>query len=140
MMRKNGAPYQTFTRITEKRAQYGSPSQVIAGMPMRTKTQLKALYEGSNNQNQPSVLIAGGMTHGMSSMPRHLRWPFAGTLCTKCATQKPTSALNTTAVTAKMQDCFTTIQKVSRVNRNLKLASPTKRSRLLFSMERYIAY
>ena len=43
MIRKKGAPYQTFTRITEKRAQSGSPSQVIAGMPMRARTQLKAL-------------------------------------------------------------------------------------------------
>src|SRR6478672_8264291 len=136
MIRKNGAPYQTFTRMTEKRAQYGSPSQVIAGMPMRTNSQLKALYDGSNSQNQPSVLIAGGITQGMSSMPRHLRCPLAGTLCTKCATQKPISALNTTAVTAKMHDCFTTIQKVSRVNRKLKLEKPTKRSRLLLSMER----
>src|SRR5205085_4204169 len=138
MMRKKGAPYQTFTRITEKRAQSGSPSQVMAGRPMRTKIQLKALYEGSNNQNQPSVLIAGGITQGMSSMPRHLRWPFAGTLCTKCATQKPISALNTTAVMAKMHDCFTTIQKVSRVKRNLKLSRPTNRSRVLFSIERYM--
>ena len=30
---------------------------------------------------------------GMSSMPRHLRCPLAGTLCTKCATKKPISAL-----------------------------------------------
>src|SRR5438067_7297149 len=37
-------------------------------------TLFRSLYDGSNNQNQPSVLIAGGMTHGMSSMPRHLRW------------------------------------------------------------------
>ena len=39
---------------------------------------------------------------------------------------KPISALKTTALTAKMMDCFTTIQNVSRVNRNEKLASPTK--------------
>jgi hypothetical protein len=43
MIRKNGAPYQTFTRITEKRAQFGSPSQCTAGMPRRTNTQLNAL-------------------------------------------------------------------------------------------------
>jgi len=42
-MRKNGAPYHTFTRITEKRAQFGSPSQVIEGRPIRVKTQLNAL-------------------------------------------------------------------------------------------------
>src|SRR5262249_39052810 len=111
MMRKKGAPYQTLTRITEKRAQYGSPSQVMLGRPTCVNSQLNAEYDGSNSQNHASVLIAGGITHGMSSMPRHLRCPFAGTLCTKCATQKPMSALNTTAVTAKMIDCFTTIQK-----------------------------
>ena len=31
-------------------------------------------------------------------MPRHLRWPLAGMLCTKCATMKPISALKITAV------------------------------------------
>src|ERR1043165_6536356 len=136
MIRKKGAPYQTFTRITEKRAHIGSPSQVMVGRPRWAKSQLKAEYEGSNSQNQPSVLIAGGITQGMSSMPRHFLCPLAGTLCTKCATQKPISALHTTAVTAKMHDCFTTIQKVSRVKRNVKLLKPTKRSRLLLSMER----
>src|ERR1043165_6822542 len=124
MMRKKGAPYHTFTRITEKRAQKGSTSQ------------LKAEYEGSKSQNQASVLIAGGITQGMSSMPRHLRWPLAGMLCTKCATQNPISALKTTAVIAKMHDCFTTIQNVSRLKRKVKLEKPTKRSRLLLSMER----
>src|SRR4051794_13616767 len=108
MMRKKGAPYHTFTRITEKRAQKGSPSQVMVGRPIRAKTQLKAEYEGSNSQNQASVLIGGGITQGRSSMPRHLRCPFAGTLCTKCAPQKPMSALKSTAVTAKITDCFTT--------------------------------
>src|SRR3954471_23342446 len=138
MMRKNGAPYQTFTRITEKRAQFASPSQLTEGMPRRTKTQLNALEEGTSSQNQPSALIAGGITQGMSSMPRHLRWPFAGTLCTKCATQKPISALKSTALMAKMHDCFTTIQKVSRVKRKLKFARPTKCSSDLFSIARWI--
>src|SRR3982751_3001251 len=136
MIRKNGAPYQTLTRMTEKRAQLPSPSQVTDGIPRRTKIQLNALYDGSKSQNQPSVLIAGGITQGMSSMPRHLRCPLAGMLCTKCATQKPMSALKSTALTAKMIDCFTTIQNVSRLKRKLKLARPTKRSRLLLSMER----
>src|SRR3954469_25865621 len=136
MMRKNGAPYQTFTKITEKRAHIGSPSQVTAGIPRRTKIQLNALYDGSKSQNQPSVLIAGGITQGMSSMPRHLRCPLAGTLCTKCATQKPMSALKITALMAKMHDCFTTIQNVSRVKRKVKLEKPTNRSRLLLSMAR----
>ena len=79
------------------------------------------------------------MTHGTSSMPRHLRWPLAGMLCTKCATMKPISALKMTAVTAKMQDCWTTIQNVSRVNRNVKLPKPTKRSIDLLSVARWSA-
>src|SRR3954462_10591950 len=136
MIRKKGAPYQTLTRITEKRAQLPSPSQVTDGMPRRTKIQLNALYDGSNSQNQPSVLMAGGITQGMSSMPRHLRCPFPGTLCTKCATQKPMSALKSTALRAKMHDCFTTIQNVSRVKRKLKFDRPTNRSRLLLSIAR----
>src|SRR3954470_21129822 len=136
MMRKKGAPYQTLTRITEKRAQLPSPSQVTDGMPRRTKIQLNALYEGSNSQNQPSVLMAGGITQGMSSMPRHFLCPLAGTLWTKCATQKPMSALKITALMAKMHDCFTTIQNVSRVKRKVKLEKPTNRSRLLLSMAR----
>src|SRR3954469_22220501 len=140
MIRKKGAPYQTLTRITAKRAQYGSPSQVMVGRPIWAKSQLNAEYEGSNSQNQASVLIAGGITQGMSSMPRHLRCPFAGTLCTKCATQKPISALNTTAVTAKMHDCFTTIQKRSRLKRKSKFPRPTKRSIDLLSVARYIEY
>src|ERR1051325_1650693 len=51
MMRKKGAPYQTLTRITEKRAQFGSPSQLTDGMPRRTNTQLNAFYDGSGTQN-----------------------------------------------------------------------------------------
>src|SRR5215217_2412833 len=88
--------------------------------------QLNALYDGSNSHNQASELIAGGITQGISSIPRHLRCPLAGMLCTKCATMKPISALKMTAVIAKMQDCCTTIQNVSRLNRNVKLESPTK--------------
>jgi hypothetical protein len=57
------------------------------------------------------VLIAGGMTHGTSSIPRHFRCPLAGMLCTKCATMKPMIALKITAVMAKTQDCCTTIQR-----------------------------
>ena len=81
--------------------------------------------------------MAGGITHGTSSMPRHLRCPLAGMLCTKCATMKPISALKMTAVMAKMQDCCTTIQKVSRLNRKVKLPRPTKRSIDLFSVARW---
>ncbi len=43
MIMKNGAPNQTLTRITAKRAQYGSPSQGTASMPMRCRIQLNAL-------------------------------------------------------------------------------------------------
>ena len=82
--------------------------------------------------------MAGGITHGTSSMPRHLRWPRLGMLCTKCATMKPMSALKMTAVMAKMQDCRTTIQKVSRLNRNRKLPKPTKRSIDLLRVARWM--
>ena len=67
-------------------------------------------------------------------MPRHLRCPLAGMLCTKWATQKPIRALKTTAVTAKTTDCLTTIQKVSRENRKVKFSKPTKRSIDLLSV------
>ena len=83
--------------------------------------------------------MAGGITQGTSSMPRHLRWPLAGMLCTKWATMKPMSALKMTAVMAKMQDCLTTIQKVSRPNRNSKLPRPTNLVMPLFSVARCIA-
>src|SRR6476646_4975229 len=128
MIMKNGEPIQTLTRITEKRAQLASPVQCTGSMPTRARTQLNALYEGSNNHSQARQLIAGGITQGTSSMPRHLRCLFPGMLLTKCATMKPISALKITAVMAKMQDCCTTIQKVSRLNRNRKLPNPTKRS------------
>ena len=48
--------------------------------------------------------MAGGMTHGTRSMPRHLRWPFEGMLWTKWATTKPMIALKITAVMANRQD------------------------------------
>src|SRR5882672_10911262 len=103
---------------------------------MPSKIQLKALYDGSNSHSQARVLMAGGMTHGTRSMPRHLRWPLAGTLWTKWATKKPINALKKTALTAEMTDCLTTIQKVSRVNRKPKLPKPTKCSIDLFSVAR----
>src|SRR3954447_8828901 len=138
MIRKKGAPYQTLTRITDIRAHVGSPSQLTFEKPAWFRIQLNAEYDGSNSQNHASVLIAGGITQGMSSMPRHLRWLLPGTLFTKCASTNPRSALKTTAVTAKMHDCFTTIQKRSRLNRNSKLPSPTKCSIDLFSVARWI--
>src|ERR1700680_4244054 len=104
MIMKNGEPIQMLTRMTEKRAHAASPVHGIGWKPNLSKIHLNALYDGSNSQSQARQLIAGGITHGTSSMPRHLRWPFAGMLWTKCATMKPISALKMTAVMAKMQD------------------------------------
>jgi hypothetical protein len=73
MIMKNGAPTQTLTRMTEKRAQPASPSHSTRSMPKCASTQFNALNDGSNSHSQASVLIAGGMTQGTSSMPRHLR-------------------------------------------------------------------
>src|SRR5262245_53125059 len=105
-------------------------------MPNRSRIQLKAEKDGSNSHSQARQLMAGGITHGTSSMPRHLRWPFDGMLWTKCATTKPMMALKITAVMAKMHDCCTTIQNVSRLNRKVKLPRPTKRSIDLLSVAR----
>src|ERR1051325_2830462 len=127
MIRKNGAPYHTLTRITEKRAQKGSLSQGISWPPNRAISQLTAELVGSNSHHQPSVDSASGITHGTSSMPRHLRWPLLGKLLTRCAVINPISALKNTADSAKIVDCCTTIQNVSRDKRNLKLARPMKR-------------
>src|SRR5438270_12669387 len=107
-------------------------------MPRWAKTQLNALYEGSNSQSQASVLIAGGMTQGISNMPRHLRCPCAGKLWTKWATIKPTTALKMTAVTANNSDCSTTIQNVLRRNRNSKLPKPTNFVIDVFRVARWI--
>src|SRR6266513_2880529 len=43
MIMKNGAPTQTLTRITAKRAQFGLPSQFTGAIPMCSKVQLNAL-------------------------------------------------------------------------------------------------
>src|SRR5437764_15252988 len=72
MIMKNGAPIHTLTRITQNRAQLASPVQITGAMPSSSKIQLNALYEGSNSHSQQRQLIAGGMTQGTSSMPRHL--------------------------------------------------------------------
>src|SRR5215813_7073122 len=137
MIMKNGAPNQTFTSITAKRAQFGSPSQLTGAMPTRANSQLNALYEGSKSHSQASVLIAGGITQGTSSMPRHLRCFLLGMLWAKCATMKPIRALKMTAVMAKRQDCSTTIQKVWRLNRKVKLPNPTYLVIALFSVARW---
>ena len=124
MIMKNGEPIQMFTRMTLNRAHLWSPIQGTGPMPICSSSQLKAECEGSNSQSQASVDIAAGITQGISSMPRHRRCLLAGTLCTRWATMKPSSALNATAVSAKMHDCCTTIQNVSRVNRKVKLPRP----------------
>src|SRR5919199_871810 len=140
MIRKNGAPYQTLTRMTENRAQYGSLSQAISWPPKRWMSQLNALWVGSNSHHQLRVESASGMTHGTSSMPRHLRWPLLGRLLTRCAVISPISALKNTAVMAKIADCWTTIQNTSRLSRNVKFAKPTNRVWALLSVERNIEY
>src|SRR5258708_31260161 len=105
-----------------------------------SRIQINDRGEGSTSHSQARQLIAGGITHGTSSMPRHLRWPRLGMLCTKCATMKPMSALKMTAVVAKMQDCRTTLQNVSRLNKNRKIENPTKRSIDLFKVARLMEY
>src|SRR5581483_3403098 len=104
MIRKNGAPYHTFTRITEKRAQYGSESHGISSKPSPVRIQLNAECVGSNSHHQPSDDSASGITHGTSSMPRHLRWPLTGRLLMRCAVMRPISALKNTADSAKIAD------------------------------------
>src|SRR5215475_12506580 len=136
MIRKNGAPYHTLTRITEKRAQYGSLSHGISEPPNISISQFNAEWVGSNSHHQPSEESASGITQGTSSMPRHLRWPLAGRLLIRCAVISPISALKTTAKPVKITACLTTIQKTSRDSRKLKLPSPTKRVCPLLSIER----
>src|SRR5437588_1294245 len=135
MIRKNGAPYQTLTRITENRAQYGSLSQATGSPPNCSISQLKALWVGSNSHHQLRVESASGITHGTSSMPRHLRWPLVGRLLTRCAVTSPINALKNTAVTAKIADCCTTIQNTSRPSRNVKLPKPMNLVCALVSIE-----
>ena len=97
---KNGALNHTVTRTTQKRAQAASPSQKMRPMPRCSRPQSKAPKVGSNSSRQASMLMAAGITHGTRSMPRHLRWPFVGMLCTKWATAKPMTALMATAMRA----------------------------------------
>ena len=136
MIRKNGAPYQTLTRITENRAQYGSLSHATCCPPNCSISQLKALWVGSNSHHQLSVESASGITQGTSSMPRHLRWPLVGRLLTRCAVTSPISALKSTAVTAKIADCSATIQNTSRPSRKVKLPRPMNFVCALFSIDR----
>src|SRR6185312_4024946 len=117
MMRKNGAPNQILTRMTEKRAQPGWLSQGTSSKPMPPNTQLNAECVGSNSHHQPSDDSARGITQGTSSMPRHLRWPLVGRLLMRCAVIRPMTALKKTADSAKIADCQTTVQKTSRESR-----------------------
>src|SRR5262245_36260953 len=135
-MRKNGEPYHTLTRITEKRAQEGTLSHGIAWPPNAATSQLKAEWVGSNSHHQPSDDSASGITHGTSSMPRHLRWPLAGRLLMRWAVISPISALKATAKPVKITACSTTIQKTSRDSRKVKLPSPMKRVCALLSIDR----
>src|SRR5260370_16232873 len=121
MIRKNGAPYQTLTRITENRAQYGSLSHGTDSRPNCSISQLKALWVGSNSHHQLSVESASGITQGTSSMPRHLRWPLVGRLLTRCAVTSPISALKSTAGTAKIADCSPPHQNTSRASREVRM-------------------
>ena len=73
----------------DERAQPVSPSQMMRSMPRCSSSQLKAPNDGSNSSRQPSTLMAAGITHGTRSMPRHLRWPLVGRLCTKWAAASP---------------------------------------------------
>src|SRR3954468_18262774 len=99
-------------------------------------SQLNAEWVGSNSHHQPSEDSASGITHGTSSMPRHLRWPFTGRLLTRCAVISPIKALKNTAESAKIADCRTTIQNVSRDIRKVKFDRPMKRVCALFSIAR----
>ena len=72
----------------------------------------------------------------MSDRPRQIRWPPGGTLWIRCAQMKPIRALKNTAVSANRIDCWTTIQKVLRPNRNMKLQRPTNSVSTLFSVDR----
>src|ERR1700683_2276340 len=126
MIKKNGAPYQTLTRITEKRAHTGWLSHGTSLNPSQLSTQLIAEWVGSNSHHQPSDDSASGITQGTRSMPRHFRWPLAGRLLIRCAVISPISALKNTALSAKMADCCTTIQNASRDSRKRKLSRPMK--------------
>ena len=97
---------------------------------------MNAEWVGSNSHHQPSEDSASGITHGTSSMPRHLRWPLAGRLLIRCAVISPISALKNTAESAKIADCVTTIQNTSRDSRNVKLPSQMKRVCALLSIDR----
>ena len=65
--------------IPTEDARAGNPGGVLAevgGQPI-TLGEYQTVYR------QAGTLMASGITHGTSSMPRHLRWPLAGMLWTK---------------------------------------------------------
>src|SRR5215510_1458006 len=134
---KNGAPIHTLTMITAARAQITSPSQKTGPTPNVLSSQFSAPNEGSNSQSQARTLMAGGMTQGISSAARHLRWALAGRFCRRWAMTKPIKALTMTKLTANRTELYTTIQKVGFLKtKNEKLASPTKLTMGLSSIAR----
>src|SRR5947209_1805041 len=139
MIMKNGAPYQTLTRIVENRAYAPTPSHGTLLSPTSSSSQLMAEYCGSNIHHHVSVDMAGGITHGTSSSPRQMRCLVVGMLCMRWATTKPISALKNTALSANRQDWNSTSWNVWRFSRNEKLASPTKVVIFLFSIASSIA-
>src|SRR3989304_2014992 len=122
---KKGVPYQMLTSVTEKRAQKGSASQDFGLKPSRTRTQLRALWVGSEIHHQPRLDSASGMTHGIRESPRHTRWPRGGSVWMTSARVRPRIAFQSTARDVKRKDVCTTSQKVSRVRRKRKLSRPT---------------
>ncbi len=54
----------------------------------------------------------------------------------RCAVIRPISALKNTADSAKIADCSTTIQNVSRDSRKVKFDRPMKRVCALLSIDR----
>ena len=82
------------------------------------------LKDGSNSNRQPMVPMAGGMTHGRSSMPRHVRWRLAGRLLRNWAAAKPMIVFRTTATKANRLVWKTITQNRSRPIRYSKLRSP----------------
>src|SRR3990170_2312728 len=136
MIMKKGVPYQTLTRMMEKRAQKGSASQDFGAKPSSTRIQFRALWVGSKIHHQPRVESARGITQGTRETPRQTRWPRVGSVLITRARIKPSSALKKTAVKVKRKEVRTTSQNVSIVRRKRKLSSQTTWVSRLFSIAR----
>jgi len=87
---------------------------------------LNALYDGSNSHNHARVLIAGGITHGTSSIPAT-----CVAVCRGCLNEmrdnEADQRLEHDAVMAKMHGLLTYEPEGLRLNRNSKLPKPMKR-------------